>query len=139
MTSKTTSLITSMVKTTFGEATSTKMVGQPTSGSIKILTTELAKVTSTFSNTQWWGTYKCRTLILTQDEMRYMTHDNNFHSGPIDKTDLVNANITDKTTGHELVLIQELQRKLWQEFDLQVAVDRAGVDTIAAVVNDQYI
>ena len=83
MTSKTTSLITSMVKTTFGEATSTKMVGQPTSGSIKILTTELAKVTSTFSNTQWWGTYKCRTLILTQDEMRYMTPDNNFHSGPM--------------------------------------------------------
>ena len=55
------------------------------------------------------------------------------------KLTLVNSNITYQTTGRELVLIQELQRKLWREFNLQVAVDREGVYTIAAIIDEQYI
>ena len=54
------------------------------------------------------------------------------------KPNLVNSNITYQKTGRKLVLIQELQRHLWREFDLQVAVDRAGVDTITGVINKQY-
>ena len=97
-----------MVKVTFGEATFTKMVGQPTSGSIKILTTELGKVASTFNTTQWRGTYRCLLLILAQDEMRYVANDEHFHSGPMAKPNLVNSNITDQTNGHKIVLLQEL-------------------------------
>ena len=103
--SETTASITSMVKATFGEATLTKMVGQPTSGSIKILTTELENVTSTFSTTQWGDTYGCFPLILAQDEMRYVAHDEHFHSGPMANLNLVNSKITDQTTSCELVLL----------------------------------
>ena len=71
--------------------------------------------------------------------MIYVAHDENFHSGPMAKPNLVNSNITDQTTVRELVLLQELQRQLWGEFDLQVAIDRAGVGTIALVVDKQYI
>ena len=112
MSSKTTESITSMVKTTFGEATFTKIVGQPTSGSIKVLTTEMAKVASTSITTKWGGTYGCLPLILAQDKMRYVAHDEYFHSGPMANTNLVNANIADKATIRELVLLQELQRQL---------------------------
>ena len=52
---------------------------------------------------------------------------------------LINSNITDYTTNHKLLLLQELQQQLWREFDLQVAVKRAGVDTIAAVLDEKYI
>ena len=68
-----------------------------------------------------------------------MAHNEHFHSGPMAKPNLVNSNITYQTTGRELVLLQELQRQLWIEFDLQIAIDRAGVDTITAVFNEQYI
>ena len=70
--------------------------------------------------------------------MRYVAHDEHFHFSPMAKPNLANSNITDQTTGRKLILIQELQIKLWREFGLQVAVDRAGVDTIAAVVDEQY-
>ena len=70
--------------------------------------------------------------------MRYVAHDEHFHSGPMAKPNLVNYKITEQTTGRELVLLQELQRQLWREFSLQVAVDRAGLDIFAAVVNKQY-
>ena len=55
------------------------------------------------------------------------------------KSNLVNSNITDQKTGRKLVLLQELQQQLWREFDLKVSVDRAGVDTIAAVLNKKNI
>ena len=128
-----------MVKATFGEATFTKIVVQPTLGSIKILTTELTKVASTFSTTQWGGTYVCFPLILAQDEMRYVAKDEHFHSGPMSNPTLVNSNITYQTTSRKLALLQELQRQIWREFDLQVAVDRAGVKIIAAVIGEQYV
>ena len=99
-----------MMKTTFVEATFTKMVEKLTLGSIKILTTELEKVAITFSTTQWGVTYGCLPLILAQDEMRYVAHNDHFHSGPMDKPNLVNLNITDHTTSRELVQLQELQR-----------------------------
>ena len=98
-----------MVKATFSEATFKKMWGHPTSGCIKILTTELAKATITFNTTQWGGTYGCLPLILTEDGMRYVAHDGNFHSGPMAKPNLVNSNITDQTAGRKLSLLQELQ------------------------------
>ena len=98
-----------MVKANFGEATFTKMVGQPTSRSIKILKTELAKVASTFNTTQWGGTYGCLPLTPDQDEIRYVAHDEHYHSGPMAKPNLFNSNITDQTTGRKLVLLQELQ------------------------------
>ena len=84
-----------MVKATFGEATFTKIVVQPTSGSIKVLTTELAKVASTFNTTQWVGTYRYLPIILAQDEMRYVAHDENFHIFLMVNPNLVNSNITD--------------------------------------------
>ena len=79
-----------MVKTTFGESTFTKMVGHPTSVPIKIMTIELAKFASTFSTTEWGGTYGRLPLILAQDETRYVVHDGNLHSGPMAKPNLVN-------------------------------------------------
>ena len=97
-----------MVKATFGEATLTKMVGQTTSGSIKILTTKLAKVASTFNTTQWGGTYGCLPLILAQDEMRYVAHNEHLHSGLMANTNPIILNIIEQTTGHKLVLLQEL-------------------------------
>ena len=83
-----------MVKATFGEATFTKIVVSPTSGSIKFMTTELAKVTSTFNTTQWGGTYRCLPIILAQDEMRYVAHDEHFHIVLMANPNLVNLNIT---------------------------------------------
>ena len=70
--------------------------------------------------------------------MRYVAHNEYFHSVPMYNPNLFNSNITDQTTGRKLILIQELQIQLWREFGLQVAVDRAGVDTIEAVVDEQY-
>ena len=128
-----------MVKADFSESTYTKIVGHTTSVSIKILRTELAKVDSTFNTTQWGGTYWCLPLILAQDEMRYVAHDEHFHTCPMAKPNLVNSKIIDQVTGRKLVLLQELQQQLLREFDLQVAVDRAGVETIAAVVDKQFI
>ena len=71
--------------------------------------------------------------------MIYVAHDEHFHSGPMAKPKLINSNIKDQTTVRELAPIQELQQQLWREFDLQVAVNRAGVDTIAAVLDEKYI
>ena len=95
-----------MAKTTLGEATFTKMVRHPTSGSIKIMTTKLEKVANTFSTMQWGETYGCLPLILDQDEMRYVAHDNHFHYVPMAKPNLVNVNITEKKTFRKLVLLQ---------------------------------
>ena len=122
-----------MVKTTFGEATFTKMVGQPTLGYIKILG---ETVTSTFSTTQWGGTYECLPLILAQYEMRYVAHDEDFHSSPMDKPNLVNSNISYQTTGRKLALLQKMQWHIWQEFNLQVAFDHASVYITASVVDE---
>ena len=95
-----------MVKSTFGEATITKLVVEATSGFIKILTTELSNFASTFSTIQWEDTYGYLPLILAQDEMRYVAHDEHFHSGTIAKPNLVNSNITYQTTVREIILIQ---------------------------------
>ena len=114
MPSEMTASITSMVKAIFYEATFTRMVEQPTLGSIKILTLEMVKVASTLNTAQWGVTYGCLPLILTQYEMRYVAHDEHFHSGPMAKPNLFNSNIIDQTTGRELFLLEELQRQLWR-------------------------
>ena len=71
--------------------------------------------------------------------MRLLTGDHNLAYRPIPKPDAVNPLIVDDTKGRHLIKFQEDQETLWQEYELQEAVDACGFTVIEQVVDAQYI
>jgi hypothetical protein len=127
------------VRAKFGDKDFDQMIGQPTSTSIQLLITQLAEVASSFSTRQWKGNHSCLALVLNETEMRFTSGITNLDCGPIAQPATINPAILDKTKGRELLKLQEKQKTIWQEYDLQEAVNNCGVATIVQVIDAQYI
>ena len=78
-------------------------------------------------------------LILNESKMRLLTVNNDLARRPIPKRDAVNPLIANDTKGRDLIILQEDQKTLYKEYDLQEAVDACRVTTIKQVVEAQYI
>jgi hypothetical protein len=131
--------ITEMVRAKFGVKDFDQMIGQPTSTSIQLLITQLAEVACSFSTRQWKANHGCLTLVLDETEMRFTSGITSLDCGPIAQPATINPAILDETKGWELLKLQEKQKTLWQEYDLQEAVNNCGVATIMQVIDAQYI
>ena len=131
--------ITEMVRAKFGDKDFDKMIGQPSSTSIQLLITQLAEVASSFSTRQWKGNHGCLALVLDETEMRFTSGINNLDCSAIAQPATINPAITDETKGRDLLKLQEEQKTLWQDYDLQEAVNDSGVATIEEVVDAQYL
>ena len=107
--------------------------------SIQLLITQIYEVAIIFPTHQWKGHCGCLVLILNESKMRLLTVNNDLARRPIPKRDAVNPLIANDTKGRDLIILQEDQKTLYKEYDLQEAVDACGVTTIEQVVDVQYI
>ena len=71
--------------------------------------------------------------------MRLITGNNNLAYRPIPKTDAINLLILNNTKGRDLLKFQEYQNTLYQEYELQEAVNTCRVTAIEQVVSTKYI
>ena len=139
MTTTSRAAITEMVREKFGDKDFDQVIGQPTSASIQLLITQLAEVASSFPTRQWRGNHGCLALVLNEAEARATTGITDLDCGPQGEPAAINPNITDETKGRELLTMQQEQKTVRQEFDLQVAVVSCGVTVIVSVVDEQYL
>ena len=71
--------------------------------------------------------------------MRFVANNDHLDCRRIDKTELVNLEITKGTKGRDLLKLQEEQLALWASFVYQKVVGHVGGETIVTNVNKQYI
>ena len=139
MTTTSRAAITEMVRAKFMDKDFDQVIGQPTSASIQLLVTQLAEVASSFSTRQWKGDHGCLALVLSEIEMRFTTNITDLDCSRLAQPAIINPAITDETKGRELLKLQEEQKTLWQEYDLQVAVESCGRTIIVSVIDEQYL
>ena len=132
-------VITKIVRAKFGYKDSGQMIVQPTSTSIQLRITQLAEVASSFSTRQWKGNYGYIALVLNETEMHFMSGINDLDCWPIAHPVTINPAIDDEKKGRELLKLQEEQKTLWQEHDLQEAGKACGVAAIVQVIDVHYI
>ena len=139
MTTTSRAAMTEMVRAKFMDKDFDQVIGQPTSASIQFLVTQLAEVASSFSTRQWKGDHGCLALVLSEIEMRFTTNITDLDCSRLAQPAIINPAITDETKGRELLKLQEEQKTLWQEYDLQVAVESCGRTIIVSVIDEQYL
>ena len=71
--------------------------------------------------------------------MRITTSIADHDCSPLTHPDVINPVITNKTKGQELLALQQEQKTLWMEFDLQEAIKSCGVAVIVQVIDKQYL
>ena len=131
--------ITKMVRKKIGDEDFDQMISQPTSATIQLLITQIAEVESSFTTCQWKQKHGCLALVLDRTKMCFTIGINDLNCSPLAQSDAINPVIDNDMKGRELLALQEEQKTLWTEFDLQEAVKVYGVAAIVQVINKQYI
>jgi hypothetical protein len=128
-----------MIRAKFDAATITRIVGQPSLTSVRLLVDELAKIVAGCKTSKWGGKHGHLKVVLGKDKYRLVLAQPELDCTVVGKPSIAPTDFVAGDDANSVEKKKAAHKILWREYQMQEAVNEIGVEKIVEAVDAQYV